>query len=140
VTRNKEEWWDVFRRASGLRDRLKEVESTLSYEEKRAAKQAIKREAFELLNESDIPQPLRMLIVDLWGGPATVVDRYPWPPEKMAAAYIEASQAKPIRYKRLTTLLREHTGKSIDPARVKNWRRDPEYQYFVKVRREPKGD
>lgn len=131
---------EVFLRASALRDYFKEVESTLSYEQKRAAIQTIRRETFELLNASGIPQPLLMLIVDLWGGAKTVIDRYPWGHEKMAAARIEASQPKPIGYKRLTTLLREQTGKSIDPARVRNWQRDPEYKHFVNVRREPKGD
>ncbi len=121
MTKSSEEWWDVFRRASALRHRLllatgrreptedekRKGLKKLEREKKRAEIQAIKKDAFELLNESSIPQPLRMLIVDLWGGSQTVIDRYPWVPEKMAAALIEASQPKPkIGYKRLTTLLR----------------------------------
>lgn len=139
MTVNNEIWWTVFQRASALRDRLKRAEAKYAREQKRPELQAIRREAFELLNESGIPQPLRMLIIDLWGGPKTVIDKYTWGKEKMAGALIEARQSKPIGVKRLATLLREETGKSVNPDEIKNWRRDPEYQYFVNVQREPRG-
>ena len=127
---------EVFQRASALRERLKEVESTLGYEEKRAAKRAIRYECVELLYGCCIPQPLLVLIGELLGVPIGVKS---WPDGKMAAVLIEARQSKRIGVKRLATLLREETGKSVDPDQIKNWRRSPEYRYLVNVRREPKG-
>lgn len=136
-----EVFWDVFQRASALRERLKQAEENYEREQKRGELQAIKRETFDLLNESGIPQPLRMLIIDLWGGAQTVIERpkYSWSKEKIAAALIEAKQLKPIGDKRLKTLLQEETGKSVKLNDIKNWRRSQSYKYFVAVRREPKG-
>ena len=139
MTVSNDVWWDVFQRASALRERLKQAEENYEREQKRGELQAIKREAFDLLNESGMPQPLRMLIIDLWGGPKTVIYRDTWSEEKMAAALIEARQSKPIGVKRLATLLREETGKSFNPDEIKNWRRSPVYKYFVAVRRETEG-
>lgn len=139
MTVNNEVWWDVFQRASALRERLKQAEENYEREQKRGELQAIKREAFDLLNESGIPQPLRMLIIDLWGGAQTVIDRYSWSEDKMAAALIEAKQLKPIGDKRLKTLLQEETGKSVKLNDIKNWRRSPAYKDFVAVRRETEG-
>ncbi len=137
---NNEIWWDVFRRASELRARLQHIEETIEREEKRAAIQAIKREVWEILNDQHMQQPLRMLIVDLWGGPKTVINRHSWSAEKLAAAKIEAEQPNPIGDKRVRTLLK---GKGWEATldQVKNWRRDPEYQRFVNVRSEiPKSE
>ena len=63
-----DKWWKIFQRAAKLRDRLGVIEATTERELKRAQIAQIKREAFELLHDADIPDPFRMLIVDLWGG------------------------------------------------------------------------
>lgn len=57
----------IFDRAAELRQRLKDVRANTERETKREAEKLIKRDAFELLCDAELPMPLRILIVELWG-------------------------------------------------------------------------
>ena len=132
-----EEWWTVFHRASALRDRLREVEQTLQREEKRAALEEIRRETFALLSETRVPQPLKMLVLDLIGGSHLAVDD--WPATKTALARIEAKQPDRIGDRKLAKLLRDQTGENKDPTQIKRWREDQDYQFLVWRFRQDEG-
>jgi hypothetical protein len=128
-------WESMVIRASELRNQLSQVNRDLEREEKRDAIRRIKREAFLLLLETDIPWPLKFLIVDLWGGLQTVDNK--WSAEKFAAALMDARQTRRVGNKRMATLLQNETGVAIDPTQIGRWRKDPEYKCFVNVRHDP---
>ncbi len=114
-----DEWWIVFQRASELRERLREVESGYQREAKRTEMAEIKREAFDILCSTDIPSPLKVLIVDLWGG---VKGFLQWNPDKTAAAIIEARSDAPLGKKKLSTLLRKELESQTDYTRqIMRW-------------------
>ena len=139
--------WAVFHRAAAVRDRLREAEKNLTYEQKRTAKEGIKRETFELLSETYIPQPLKMLVLDLIRG--YHVANHGWQAAnklytdergvqvdieqgaKTALARIDANQSSDIGNSRLARLLLDQTGKKIDKTQIKRWRQDPEYKFLV---------
>ncbi len=127
-------WWETFHRAANLRDRLGVIGTTTQREQKRAQVAQIKREAFELLHDADIPHPLRMLIVDLWGGSKGFLGR----PDKarLTAAAIEGhhpvdptgQRPSILGKKRLGTLLRGELGVETDFSKqITAWRDDPDY-------------
>ena len=127
-------WWETFHHAVNLRDRLVVIEETTQRELKRAQIAQIKRETFHLLHDADIPHPLRMLIVDLWGGSKGFLKR---PDEtRLTAAAIEGchpvdltgQRPSTLGKKRLGTLLREELGVNTDFSKqITAWRNDPDY-------------
>ena len=130
------EWWEVFRRASELRDHFRQINNGLEMEAKREAMRTVRQEAFALLYETHIPQPLKMLVGDLMGG--KLVDM--WPDGKVTLALIEAEQSGPVGNKRLATLLKEKGGLVVDPTQIRRWRADLEYQSLVKRCTPMEGD
>ena len=138
------------REAAKLRDRLDVIGRTTQREQKRAQVAQIKREAFELLHDADIPYKLRMLIVDLWGGTKGFLRR---PDEtRLTAAEIEGrhpvdltgQRPSTLGKKRLGELLREELGVKTDFSKqIAAWRNDPDYwrrvfQYRPDYRWSPK--
>ena len=133
----------VFRCASTLRSQL-EAANGLKYQKKGPAKRAVKRDALKLLIECvvelNIAWPLMQLFADILD---VKINQYEWPQEKFEAVKTEASFPKPkpgdkrISPMRLATMLKKQTRKKIDPTQIKRWRKDPEYEYLVHVRREP---
>lgn len=129
-------WWETFHHAAALRDRLHALRKMPSYTADHGEMGDIRREAGNLLLQTSIPMPLKLLLFEL-----AEIKTDKWPEYKFRAARIESRQPSSIGYKRLTTLLREATGKDFDPARIRNWRRDPEYQRIVQqMRRTEEGD
>jgi hypothetical protein len=61
-----EEWWEVFRGAQALRERLRDAQR-MTPAKKREELAAIKRETLELLIHLRAPHPLWALIAELWG-------------------------------------------------------------------------
>ena len=143
-------WWEIFRRAADLRNRLGVIEATTEREQKRPQVAQIKRETFELLHDADIPDPLRMLIVDLWGGSKGFLVRSG--KARIAAAAIEGQhpvdptgrRPSTLAKKRLGVLLREELGVDTDFSKqISAWRDDPDYwervfQYRPDYRWSPK--
>ncbi len=127
-------WWVTYHRAVNLRDRLGVIEAKTQREVKRAKIAQIKRETFELLHDADIPDPLRMLIVDLWGGMKGFLRRLD--KDRLTAAAIEGrhpvdltwQQPSTLGMKRLGVLLREELGGKTDFSKqITTWRDDPDY-------------
>ena len=101
---------------------------------KRAKIIQIKRETFDLLHDADIPDPLRMLIVDLWGGSKGFLGRLD--EARLTAAAIEGQhpvdltgqRPSTLGIKRLGVLLRRELGVDTDFSKqITAWRDDPDY-------------
>ncbi len=127
-------WWEMFHRAVKLRNRLGVIQATTEREVKRAKIAQIKRETFHLLHDADIPDPLRMLIVDLWGGSKGFLGRSG--KARLTAAAIEGQhpvdptgqRPSTLGMKRLGVLLREELGVKADFSKqITTWRNDPDY-------------
>ena len=127
-------WWKTFNHAVILRDRLGVIEAKTTREVKRAQRTRIKRETFDLLHDADIPYPLRMLIVDLWGGSKGFRGRSD--EARLAAAAIEGrhpvdrtgQRPSTLGKKRLGVLLRGELGVDTDFSKqIAAWRDDPDY-------------
>ena len=127
-------WWKTYNHAANLRDRLGVIEATTQREEKRAQRAQIKRETFALLHDADIPDPLRMLIVALWGGSKGFLLRLD--KNRLTAAAIEGRhpfdstgrQPSTLGKKRLGALLRGELGVKTDFIKqIAAWRDDPDY-------------
>ena len=127
-------WWATFHHAVNLRDHLGVIEATTEREQKRAQVAQIKRETFELLHDADIPDPLRMLIVDLWGGMKGFLRRSA--EARLTAAAIEGrhppdptgQRPSTLGKKRLGTLLRGELEVDTDfNKQIVAWRDDPDY-------------
>ena len=127
-------WWKTFNHAVILRDRLGVIEATTEREAKRAQRAQIKRETFDLLHDADIPDPLRMLIVDLWGGSKGFLGRLD--ENRLTAAAIEGQhpvdltgqRPSTLGIKRLGVLLRRELGVDTDFSKqITAWRDDPDY-------------
>ena len=128
-----ESWWEIFYRAADLRSRFQEVEKTKEREEKRALVAEIKDETFRLLNDADLPDPLRMLIVDLWEGDS-FLGKPQW--AKFTAAAIEGrhpvdptgGRPSTLGKRKLGKLLRDELGVETDFSKqIAEWRNDPDY-------------
>ena len=127
-------WWEMFHRAVKLRNRLGVIQATTEREVKRAKIAQIKRETFHLLHDADIPDPLRMLIVDLWGGSKGFLGRLD--KNRLTAAAIErrhpvdltGQKPSTLGKKKLGVLLREELGVNTDFSKqIATWRDDPDY-------------
>ena len=127
-------WWKTFNHAVILRDRLSVIEAKTTREVKRAQVTQIKRETFDLLHDADIPDPLRMLIVDLWGGSKGFLGRLD--KARLTAAEIEGrypvdptgQRPSALGKKKLGALLREELGVDTDFSKqITAWRDDPDY-------------
>ncbi len=128
-------WWETFHHAVNLRNRLGVIEAKTEREQKRAQIAQIKRETFELLHDADIPDPLRMLIVDLWGGEKGFLERLD--KARLTAAAIEGrhpvdptgKRPSALGKKKLGALLRKELGieKTDFSKQIAAWRDDPDY-------------
>ena len=137
------EFWAVFRRAADLRETFQEIVEQTSMEQKRARIIALKREALNLLHEAGLPHPLKMLMVDLWGG-FGFAERHN--PVMFTAAQIEAKHPYNHEYAnnpstlgktKLSRLINEELSDTKDYTRqIVRWRNDPSYWELVFNHRE----